>query len=182
MSEAPPERPLWLLDIDGVVNALARGPLPDTWPEDDWVQRLIITEIPERGVMPLPILAARRVLEFVAETHHSDRAEIRWHSTWRAAAVTAFAPALGLPTTIPISVAPEWLGRPIAHWWKLPAAQRAVAAGRTLIWTDDDLRLYPDEAAALAEDGGLLIAPYAEVGLTPEELDRIAEFLDKHSA
>src|SRR5690348_1664445 len=103
----PRERPLWLLDIDGVVNALARGPLPRIWPEHEWVQRLVITDIPDRGVMTLPILAARPVLDFIADVHASGRAEIRWHSTWRTAAISSFAPALGLPTSIPMSVAIE---------------------------------------------------------------------------
>lgn len=177
MSEAPRERPLWLLDIDGVVNALARGPLPTAWPEHEWLHRLIITEIPGRGVMTLPILAARPVLAFIADVHHSGRAEIRWHSTWRAAAITAFAPALGLPMTIPISVAPEWTDRPILQWWKLGAAERAVAARRSLIWTDDDLRSYEDDAAHLAAPDNLLISPYGDTGLTPDELDAIEQFL-----
>ncbi len=131
MSAPASERPLWLLDIDGVVNALARGPLPVAWPEHDWVQRLVVTEIPGRGVMTLPILAARPVLDFIADVHRSGSAEVRWHSTWRTAAITSFAPALGLPTTITMSVAPEWNDRPVAQWWKLGAAERAVAAGRT---------------------------------------------------
>lgn len=180
MSEGPRERPLWLLDIDGVVNALAAGPLPEVWPEHAWIQRLIITEIPEQGMMTLPILAARPVLDFIAEVHHSGRAEIRWHSTWRASAVTAFAPSLGLPTTIPISVAPEWSDRSIAQWWKLGAADRAVASGRTLVWTDDDLRIYRDDAERLASASSLLIGPSSETGLTPEELNRIDRFLPDH--
>jgi hypothetical protein len=176
---APRERPLWLLDIDGVVNALARGPLPRTWPEGEWVERLVITDIPDRGVMTLPILAARPVLDFIADVHASGRAEIRWHSTWRTAAITSFAPALGLPMSIPMTVAPEWSKRPVTQWWKLGAAERAVAAGRRLVWTDDDLRVYRSETQHLAQAGALLLAPYGDLGLTPEELERIAEVLDQ---
>jgi hypothetical protein len=177
MSRPLRDRPLWLLDIDGVVNALMRGPLPDVWPEQEWVQRLVITEIPDRGAMTLPILAARPVLDFVAEVHLSGRAEVRWHSTWRAAAITAFAPTLGLPTSIPISVAPEWTDRPIAQWWKLGAAERAAAGGRALVWTDDDLRIYRDDAARLSADHTLLIGPHSETGLGPDDLERIDRFL-----
>lgn len=180
MSEPSSERPLWLLDIDGVINALAHGPLPDAWPERDWVQRLVITDIPGRGVMSLPILAARPVLDFITDVHRSGSAEIRWHSTWRTAAITSFAPALGLPTTIAMSVAPEWSERPIGQWWKLGAAERAVAAGRRLIWTDDDLRVYGDETEHVASAGNLLLGPYGDTGLTPDELARIAGFLDQH--
>jgi hypothetical protein len=180
MSELSRQRPLWLLDIDGVVNALAGGPVPAVWPADAWVQRLIITDIPDRGLMSLPILAARPVLDFIADVHHSGRAEVRWHSTWRTAAITAFAPTLGLPTSIPMSVAPEWTHRPDAQWWKLGAAERAVAAGRTLVWTDDDLRVYGAETEHLASPRTLRIGPYSDTGLTPDELEAIATFLRRH--
>jgi hypothetical protein len=130
-------------------------------------------------VMTLPILAARPVLDFIADVHASGRAEIRWHSTWRTAAITSFAPALGLPMSIPMTVAPEWSKRPVTQWWKLGAAERAVAAGRRLVWTDDDLRVYRSETQHLAQAGALLLAPYGDLGLTPEELERIAEVLDQ---
>jgi hypothetical protein len=171
------ERPLWLLDIDGVLNALVRGPLPDIWPTDAWVQRLVVTEVPDRGRMSLPIVAARPVLEFVRRVHESGLAEIRWHSTWRGAAITAFAPVLGLPGDIAISIAPEWSERPVLQWWKQPAAERAVAAGRRLVWTDDDLRVFADDTAHLAGPDTLLLAPEPTLGLTADELDAIEAFL-----
>jgi hypothetical protein len=177
MTAPSPERPLWLLDIDGVVNALARGAVPSAWPEHEWVQRLVITEIPGRGAMTLPILVARPVLEFIADVHRSGSAEIRWHSTWRTAAITSFAPAVGLPTTITMSVAPEWNERPVAQWWKLGAAERAVATGRRLVWTDDDLRIYQHETDHLARAGNLVLGPFGDTGLTPDDLEQIAGFL-----
>ena len=59
--------PVWLLDIDGVVNALARGRVRDAWPLDAWVQRVVRADIPGQGAMVLPILAARPVLDFVTD-------------------------------------------------------------------------------------------------------------------
>ena len=97
------------------------------------MQRLVITEIPGRGVMTLPILAARPVLEFIADVHRSGRAEIRWHSTWRTAAVTSFAPALGLPTTIPMSVAPG-VERPAGRAVVEARCRRTCSRGRTHAW------------------------------------------------
>jgi hypothetical protein len=78
-----------------------------------------------------------------------------------------------------MTVAPEWSKRPVTQWWKLGAAERAVAAGRRLVWTDDDLRVYRSETQHLAQAGALLLAPYGDLGLTPEELERIAEVLDQ---
>ena len=91
--------------------------------------------------------------------------------------MTTLAPALGLPP-IPISIAPEWTERPPGVWWKLPAAQRTVAAGRRLVWTDDDLGYIADEVGDLGRrDDVLLVCPDREAGLTPRDLDRIDAFL-----
>jgi hypothetical protein len=179
-----PAPPVWLLDIDGVLNVLARGAPPDCWPADAWVQRTVRADVPDRGEMTLPILAARPVLDFVARVHDSGAAEIRWHSTWRTAAVTALAPALGLPS-IPISIAPEW-AETAAMWWKIPAARRVAEAGRRLVWTDDQLAIYrtdvlsePDLTALDRWAGALLLTTDPQAGLTPDDLRRVAEFLDQ---
>jgi hypothetical protein len=171
-----PSIPVWLLDIDGVLNALARGPVRDSWPPDSWTQHVIRAEIPNMGLMVLPILVAEPVLDFVRKAVDSDGVEVRWHSTWRTAAMTDLAPMLDLPH-IPISVAPEWTQRP-AGWWKLPAAQRVVASGRRLVWTDDDIARYPGELGDLeTREDALLISPDPETGLSPADLDRISRFL-----
>lgn len=172
-----PDPPVWLLDIDGVVNALARGQIFDSFPQDDWAQHVVEADIPNMGTMVLPILVARPVLDFVAEVQQSGRAEVRWHSTWRTAAMTDLGPTLGLPP-IPISIAPEWTERP-PGWWKLPAARRVRKSGRRLIWTDDDLASYQEETADLAADpDALLISPDPQLGLTQRDLDQITEFLN----
>jgi hypothetical protein len=179
-----PAPPVWLLDIDGVLNVLARDDPPDCWPGDAWVQRTVRAEVPDRGEMTLPILAARPVLDFITRVHDSGAAEIRWHSTWRMAAVTDLAPALGLPA-IPISVAPEW-SQTAPPWWKIPAARRVAESGRRLVWTDDQLTIYrtdvfsePDLTALDRWAGALLLATDARVGLTPDDLGRVQEFLDR---
>jgi hypothetical protein len=55
-----------------------------------------------------------------------------------------------------------------------------LAAGRRFVWTDDDLRVYRDETAHIAAAGNLLLGPYGDLGLTPEQLEQIAGFLDQH--
>lgn len=177
-----PGPPVWLLDIDGVINALATRTPTDTWPEYAWVQRVVRAELSDRGLSTLPILAARPVLEFIHWVHRHGLAEIRWHSTWRAAAVTGFAPALGLPA-IPISVAPEWTSAP-PMWWKIPAARRVAESGRRLLWTDDHLNRYrtdplsePELTALDRWSGALLLSPNPETGLTAEDLGAIERFL-----
>lgn len=168
--------PVWLLDIDGVINALARGSVRGSFPRDDWRRVLVETDLPELGRMLLPIRTARPVLDFVRTVHETGTAEVRWHSTWRTAALTDLTPALGLPV-IPISIAPEWTDRP-SGWWKLPAAQRVVASGRRLVWTDDDIAVYLDEIGDLAaRSDALLISPDPVTGLQADDLARIEAFL-----
>jgi hypothetical protein len=147
-----------------------------SFPPDAWSQHVVEADIPGMGPMLLPIFVAEPVLEFVRTVFAARTAEVRWHSTWRVAAMTDLAPTLGLPA-IPISIAPEWTQRP-PGWWKLAAAQRVVAAGRRLVWTDDDLVHFPDDVAELAAcPSVLLISPDPETGLTRSDLDRIAAFL-----
>jgi hypothetical protein len=174
--------PTWLLDVDGVINALAPGVPSEAWPRDAWVRTTVRADVPDRGPMTLPVLAARPVLEFITRVHESGAAEIRWHSTWRTSAVTALAPALGLPS-IPVSIAPEWAAS-AAMWWKIPAARRIAETGQRLLWTDDQLPVFRADPLSEAElaaldrwDGALLLATDPAVGLTPDDLRRIDEFL-----
>ncbi|MGH8963282.1 MAG: hypothetical protein ACRDWT_19170 [Jatrophihabitantaceae bacterium] len=178
-----PGPPVWLLDIDGVINALGMSLPTDTWPESAWVQRVVTAVIPEQGMGTYPILAARPVLDFIHRVHRNGLAEIRWHSTWRSAAVTGLAPALGLPA-IPISVAPEWSAAPPV-WWKIPAARRVAESGRRLLWTDDQFDLYradPQSASELEAlerwTGALLLSANPETGLSPDDLATIERFLE----
>ncbi len=172
-----PTRPVWLLDIDGVVNALARGPVAGSWPADQWVQHVVPADIPGSGRMVLPIFVARPVLDFVARVVETGAAEVIWHSTWREAAVSDLAPVLGLPV-LPISHAPEWTQRPELTWWKLPAARRVIESGRRLVWTDDDIAVVPEQVGDLAaRPDTLLISPNPYTGLTPADLAAIADFI-----
>ena len=176
---APPSVPVWLLDIDGVVNALARGPVRGSFPSELWTQHVVEADIPNMGRMVLPIYVALPVLDFVRHVYDDGLAEVRWHSTWRTAAMTDLGPTLGLPP-IPISIAPEWTTRPVG-WWKLPAAQRVITSGRPLVWTDDDIVNFPDEVGALGEGSDrLLISPDPDTGLNADELEQIEKFLTAH--
>ena len=94
------------------------------------------------------------------------------------AAVTDLAPSLGLPE-LPISVAPEWANhRAVVPWWKQAAAERVVAAGRLLVWTDDDIGMFRTALGAFERRADvLLIAPDPEHGLSQHDLEEISRFL-----
>lgn len=166
--------PVWLLDIDGVINACTRKPDTSVWPADAWEAK---------KVNGYPILCARPVLDFIVAVHKDGRAEVRWHTTWQKDAAL-IEQAFGLPS-LPVQDCPEFNTRyEIDHWFKLPAAERVVMKeGRELIWTDDDLGYCKggDDWVTLQymkdERRVLTIAPHDNTGLTPKHLHRIDEFL-----
>ena len=136
-------------------------------------------------MVPLPIIAAQPVLDFLTLVHSTGAAEVRWHSTWRTSAVSELAPALGLPA-FAISVAPEWTESPRQGWWKLPAAERAAQGDRLVLWTDDDISGYLRSDQEIARrlttlavrKGTMLVSPERRTGLSPADLARIGSFLD----
>jgi hypothetical protein len=182
--------PVWLLDVDGVVNAISRKPDRSVWPADQW-----ITGTANADGTDWPILAARPVIDFIRQVHGSGRAEVRWHTTWQRDAAN-LAKLLDLPE-FEVQDCPEFATRrqslgglsPTAvraAWWKLPAAERVVGGeGRALVWTDDDAAwpVMPREAAAdLARCAPtLIVTPQTHLGLTGKHLRKISDFLDEVS-
>ncbi len=178
--------PIWLLDIDGVLNAVTDEPDRRVWPEQEWIR----TTAPSNHDLEWPILAATPVLDFLRRVHEQGRAEIWWHSTWQHHSVNVGA-ALGLPAW-PVRDCPEFgtqetelatpLGRTRQTWWKLPAAQRVLAQGRPLLWTDDDARRQLRAADTRPWGASaLVVAPPVDAGLTPRQLRRIDRWLTNWS-
>lgn len=170
--------PVWLLDIDGVVNACTRNPDPTVWPVDRWKRERV------HGFW---ILAAQPVLDFIIRAHGDGRAEIRWHTTWQKDAAL-IEEAFGLPS-LPVQECPEFeTAHTSERWWKLPAAERVVMEEcRALVWTDDDITwsVCGKDAGALGRmrqaHRVLTISPSDATGLTQKHLRQIAEFLGKES-
>jgi len=158
-------KPVWLLDVDGVVNALEPG----------W------SGPPRRGyassggheyrIRWAPALVAR-----IRALHESGVVDICWCSTWCVDA-DQIENLLGLP---PLQRA--WtvdVNGLAASLAKLEAARAVLASGRRLVWTDD---LEVPTSGQVYEEltaGGraLLITPVSRRGLQPEHLDLIEAFL-----
>ncbi|WP_157749562.1 HAD domain-containing protein [Jatrophihabitans sp. GAS493] len=188
MSELPP---VWLLDVDGVVNATASRGDRTVWPLEAWHR----DEVTDLDGDVYPVLYADPVLNFLRVVHERGAAEVRWHTTWQHSAPQRLAAALGLPDW-PVAVAPEFTDKhdsgyeesgwvPVgARWWKLGAAVRVgEQEGRRLVWTDDDLnaeRRWPgSELREYLKRADLLaVSPPSNVGLTPKNLRTVAAFLD----
>lgn len=167
--------PVWLLDVDGVVNvAVGPGRPPvNVWPGREWV------EVRAAGVR---VLAARPVLALIRQAHQAGRAEIRWHTSWQEQAVE-LGEMLGLPP-FPVQEAPEYHRRDERDrvggaWWKLPAVWRLLAEGRRVLWIDDDasMDLRPEQRATLRTAGCHIISPDPFSGLCKRHLRMIDEYL-----
>ena len=133
---------------------------------------------------------AEGVRDFLVDVHARGLAEIRWHTTWQAEAVEVFAPKFGLPV-FPLAVAPEFEDRmgvrePLPElWWKMGAARRVLEdEGRRLVWTDDDLSdarlvaLQRSVSRGFGPGEMLALCPHRLVGLTPEHLVMLWDFLE----
>ena len=182
MAPVSGDRPVWLLDIDGVLNALESAPARAAWPDAEFIETAALSA----HDFEWPLFVAVPVLDFLRRVHDEGRAEILWHSAWQEYSVNVGV-ALDLPTwavldcpefaedEAPIAQPLTWHHRP---WWKLPAAQRAVASGRPLLWTDDDAwrQLGSLDTPSWCQRA-LIIAPDEDTGLTPDHLRAIDEWL-----
>lgn len=184
------DRPVMLLDIDGVINCFLRRedtrPPYHIWPKASW-KHLASTF---QG-SPWPILWTTDVVDFLTELHAGGQVEIRWHTTWQHEA-PKLAVALGLPQW-PVHPCPEFEDMPARvaarqilagkpAWWKYPAAERVLTEEkRPLIWVDDDITYEVNRRARDAMYGLgqrlLVISPNTYTGLTPKQLGKIANFL-----
>jgi hypothetical protein len=179
-------KPVLLLDVDGVINVVARKPPTHIWYADAWVETQVRT-----GEHNYRILAAQPVLDLLERIHVEGLAEIRWHTTWQND-TEILADALCLPSW-PVAHAPEfrgglaWISARIRNelnpWWKVPAAERVVREEkRPLIWLDDDitwsLRRYNVDRELRDYAPTLTISPDEKIGLTKKCLLRIEQFLE----
>lgn len=173
------EKPVWLLDIDGVINALgSEFACATAWPGDDWHSGWATAADGDK----FWITAAEPVLEFIRRVHEEGLAEIRWLTTWRGAAVNV-ARLLNLPRFPCQQEYPSSTGaqKERAHyvWWKQPCAEHVVEVEqRSLVWTDDDLHreLSIKARHKLQKAGALLVRPDDITGLGPADLTRIENY------
>ncbi|GAB7044965.1 HAD domain-containing protein [Catenuloplanes indicus] len=161
--------PVWLLDVDGVINAKRPGwsgpPLRrDVYsPADDYTY---------------PIRFAPPLIERLRELITAERVEVRWCTTWCPEAhllerIWSLPPLAAALTRQPLPRGPEC--RPL----KYRAARDVLhAEGRRLIWTDDEAlpAAGPARDALTAGGRALLIAPDSRRGLQPADLDAVEEF------
>lgn len=158
-------RPVWLLDVDGVLNASRPG----------W------GGAPRNGTaysvgVGYPMRWAPRLMDRIYALHEAHRVEIRWCTTWCDAA-DQVERLFGLPRFDRVW-SHELTGDAAARA-KLDAARDVLDRQRRLIWTDDTaVPLDGPVRDELTRSGhALLIAPSPRRGLQPEDLDAIEAFI-----
>lgn len=187
--------PIWLLDVDGVINALPWyvSENGQDIPEPAWPDYVEVRASP-RGLEDAydgpgyritysPTLIAR-----IVALHMAGVVEVRWLTTWGSGANGQLRYKLGIPELAvsgePYTITAHQGAYDGSQWWKLPCAQkvRAENPGRPIIWTDDDLycRSTSDATEWLNGESDILaIAPDEAHGITPEQLASIEAFISE---
>jgi hypothetical protein len=156
---------VWLLDIDGVINANKPG----------WGAAPRKVSCAGFTIRWAPALVVR-----IRQLHRAGWVDIRWSSTW-----CGYPTQLDeLSTRLGVDFPSAFGDRPPSKTWadlKVEAAIDVLSSGRRLVWTDDDevsagRCLFPQIAEAEADGRALLIAPQSNRGLQPGDLDAIEAF------
>lgn len=195
-----PDRPLLLLDVDGVLNALG-WPLPDVWPQ--W--RAGTASADGRDY---PIAWAPEVVRRLVEWHEAGRVEVQWLTTWGHAANRSLRHLLGMPELVVTgtyqdaaepddganagepdegadalaAVTPAARDELTGRWWKFDVVRRVVAEqpGRRIVWLDDDLAGQRDLRDWVQQAADCLpLAPLPITGLRPDDLEVVSAWLDR---
>ncbi len=156
-SEGVADKPLLMVDIDGVLSLFGVSILADADPRLADGSFHSIEGIPHF----LSATAAAHLLEL------RSLFELVWASGWEERANDHLPHLLGMPGGLPFLRFSRSVGRSNAHW-KLDAIE-AHAAGRALAWVDDALNEECREWAAARSAPTLLVQTKPELGLTARE-------------
>lgn len=184
------EKPIWFLDIDGVVNALPRNGKGD---RDEFSKTDVVVFDQDTGIPTVyPIHYRPNVVDFINRVHRQGLAEIQWLTTWGRSA-QMFAHAVGIDVFGHTMAPPgTWWHVPAQFgsleyvcwrpdWWKLQVIRDTPnIANRRFVFTDDDLgrevkAIIRTEVAP--KENSLLITPHPTYGLNNQMLMLIDSFL-----
>ena len=147
------QRPMLLLDIDGVLSPFGAGPPPG---------------FNREAFGECEVVWSARHREWLAAL--SSLFELVWATTWEHSANGAMSPVLGLGQLPVIE-----FDRGSGDTWKLASVQEFVA-DQPMAWIDDDLYLDAFTWAREREAPTLLIRTSSSVGMTGDHFEQLLAF------
>lgn len=171
--------PIWLLDFDGVINALSGRGGTSIW--TDWANASV--DHPGESQLRLPLLWSATVIDTVAAAAAAG-VDVRWLSTWREH--TAVLPSVipGLPELAYLDEDRLGLPRLVDHTvWKIEAAKAFVPDDVPLLWTDDSASIEIHSAGWRNNRSGptAFIRPRPAAGLVKREISMIRDWIAQHA-
>lgn len=167
-------RVVWLLDVDGVLNASQR-PGWSAAPRNAYAHC---------DGMAWKIRWAPALVREILQLRATYDVDVRWASTWcqplpnGTLAVRQIESLLGFPQLLP-----GFETFTLAQEAKIQAAIDVLAAGDALIWTDDDAIPQPGDPgwhpSFLDGSPRLFISPDPRRGLQPRHIQAITQFLQQ---
>lgn len=179
------KKPIWFLDIDGVVNVLKWKTTSNKKPAylnlwETWE---------ETTILGYPILFSPELIKELNELSH--HVQFKWLTTWKHDAPKHFAPQVGL-NNFEVAVA-DGSEYPNAHlfqgeyWWKMNAVINSLnTEGAPVIWSDDDINrkttgLFVKKHAESMGVPLKTFAPFSGQGLAPHHIENAYSFLEENS-
>ncbi len=156
------DRPLILIDIDGVVNVLTSSKIRSRLCfHDGWRQQ----RINDFGVR---LFWNPRIGPWLLRLAEETGAELAWGTMWEDDANFYVSPLLGLPR-LPVAPAASDINkaRGIVPW----------TAGRPFVWFDDDIGETEETDELCGDQPHLVILTDERYGLEPEHIERAREWL-----
>lgn len=185
--------PMWLLDFDGVINALSKRGGRSFWP--DWRSACIDHPEGDRDrhdkPVKLPLLWSTTVLETVASALDTG-VDVRWLSTWREH-TTLLPPILdGLPEipwfdeNVLAADAADGLDareRMVSGPWKVAVAKATVPGDAALLWTEDALSvdMLSESWRKSRTAPTTFVRPHPAQGLIPRDVRVIREWIAQYA-
>lgn len=176
-------KPVWFLDVDGVINA--DKPYKNKW--GNWKHGVVHTRSLFDEPISLDIHWAQEVVDFL--NNLMDTVDVVWLTSWSDTANTELVPLIGLNQTLPNAFTlAEFVVPSHPAWKEVWNLKRTTVRtligeggkfeGRPFIWTDDDLdRSARQEFNYLGKRNTLFVRPFETTGLIPADLKRITDFL-----
>lgn len=165
----------WLIDFDGVVNAVSRKGDTNVW--KDWKQ----TKLMGWDDHGYPVNYSQTVVDLIAYAV-SQGVNVVWLSTW-AEETKQFPQAIpGMPELPFIGSQRDIhnVSYPDKTHWKLDAAREYVDPGHDLLWTEDEAYLtevIASEWRLLRPGKTTVINPYTPIGLSQRQVEQIMTWI-----